>query len=269
MGARYWVAALLIVVGIGCNQAVPDQLTSPAAAIPAGAAAAFTLPPPATLDLRARRMIWSTTYIAYLAINSTDSEAVPLIDKFGRELGPRLPHADWCHAAMEGTVSIRQSDGSFRTFNFEDQNPSILTDCSDVFPHVAAQVLAGTNRARFAATPPDAPFGLGAASLRLVPWRSVAVDSAAFALQTVLFIPSLRGTQFTLPDGRPMLHDGYVMAVDRGGAIHGMHIDFFKGPSRDDVSPPGLDSSEDHLIPAVVVSDDAIIGQLRQLHQRQ
>jgi 3D (Asp-Asp-Asp) domain-containing protein len=260
------VTAILVLLVVGCQQPAPAQIAIPAA--PSGAAADFSLPPPASPAPATQRMIWSTAYIAYLANESSGADAVALTDMSGHRLGPQLPHADWCHAAMEGTVSVHQPDAGFRTFNFAGQSTAAATDCRDVFPHVGAGVLEGTNRATFAAVPPDAPYGLGVATFRLVPWRSIAVDATVFPVPTVLFIPSLRGTHFTLPDGRQMQHDGYVMAVDKGGAIRGVHIDFFKGPTRDDTPPAGLASDEGHRIAAFVITDEAVIGQLRQLHQR-
>jgi 3D (Asp-Asp-Asp) domain-containing protein len=163
----------------------------------------------------------------------------------GSGLGLNLSHSDWCHAAMEGTVAVQQADGRFRTFNFTGTAPTIVSDCKDVFPHVSSTVIAGTNRASFAEVPTDAPFGLGARqNLRLVPYRSIAVDLTVFPLNTVLFIPTLKGTAVDLPDGRHVIHDGYVIAVDSGGLIKGRHIDFFKGPSRSDVPPHGLRSDK-------------------------
>jgi 3D (Asp-Asp-Asp) domain-containing protein len=268
--AKFRAAAALIF-------AVTCQLRPPAAAAPAGGMAStmsdatedFKLPPPVTLIPAARRVIWATAYIDYLTTASALPGSVPLLDQTGARFDISLPHADWCHAAMEGTVTVRLNNAKMRTFNYAGVGRSSITDCKDIFTKVKPSVLAGTNRATFAEVPASAPFGLGArGDLRLVPLRSIAVDQTIFQIETVLFIPSLKGTKVELPDGRQTVHDGYVMAVDTGGAIQGRHIDFFKGPSRNDTPPLGLTSDEKHPIVAYIVNDPAIAAPLLKMHKR-
>ena len=260
------IRIILLMLLLICCQANAQAAPGTVVVAP-GSAADFTLAAPLP-DPAAKRMIFSTAYIAYLADAATGPGSVPLTDTSGSPLGPRLSHGDWCHAAMEGTVSVREAGGGFRTFNFAKTGQNEITYCKDVFTKVSASVLAGTNRVTWAAVPPDAPYGLGVASFRLVPFRSLAVDASVFHVGTVLFIPSLRGTPITLPDGRQAMHDGFVMAADRGGAIKGAHIDFFKGPNRSDAVPAGLASDAQHTIPAFIVSDPTITAALRALHQR-
>lgn len=233
----------------------------------AGDAVDFRLPAPDTSALPATR-VWSTAYIAYLAASATGTGSVALLAPDGAGLGVSVSQRDWCHAAMEGTVSVQGADGGFRTFNFAGTGNAAQTDCRAVFPNVSEGVLAGTNRVRWKPTPPDAPYGLGVMNFRLVPLRSIAVDPSVFPNGTVLFIPRLRGATMSLPDGRQVQHDGFVFAADRGGAIKGQHIDFFKGPARSDAVPPALASDESHPIPAHTVSDPPIVAALRALHQR-
>lgn len=68
------------------------------------------------------------------------------------------------------------------------------------------------------------PWGMGAGGRPLVPDRSVAVDPSVVDLGTVLYVPELDGM---VPPGRSTPHDGCVRADDVGGAIRGLHIDFF------------------------------------------
>jgi 3D (Asp-Asp-Asp) domain-containing protein len=260
------VAIIALLVACESLQCPP---VASAESLPAGTAEDFRLPAPATLEAGARRLIWSTAYIDYLAAANNEPDGVPLVNKVGDRLGLSLSHADWCHSAMEGTVAVQQANGLFRTFNFAGSAPTAITDCKDVFPHVSTKILAGTNRASFAEVPADAPFGLGAReNLRLVPYRSIAVDQTIFPLETILFIPTLKGTPVDLPDGRHVVHDGYVVAVDGGGLIKDHHVDFFEGPSRSDVPPAGLQSNENHLIEAYVITEPVVLKLLLQLHQR-
>jgi 3D (Asp-Asp-Asp) domain-containing protein len=74
----------------------------------------------------------------------------------------------------------------------------------------------------------EAPFGVGANTLPLAPFRTVAVDRKTIPINTVLYIPEL--------DGRPMpgpppwggfVHDGCVLAGDTGGNVRGQQLDLF------------------------------------------
>lgn len=71
----------------------------------------------------------------------------------------------------------------------------------------------------------EAPFGEGYGTVPLVPYRTIAVDSAVIELGSILYIPSVVGVQ--LSDGSE--HDGVFVAEDIGSAIGGNRIDFFVG----------------------------------------
>jgi 3D (Asp-Asp-Asp) domain-containing protein len=71
-------------------------------------------------------------------------------------------------------------------------------------------------------------WGTGVADRPLSPFRSVAVDPSRVAIGTVLYIPELDGLTVPghLPDGG-FVHDGCVVADDRGGGIKGRQLDLF------------------------------------------
>jgi 3D (Asp-Asp-Asp) domain-containing protein len=71
--------------------------------------------------------------------------------------------------------------------------------------------------------PVEYPFGRGAGSRTLLPFKSVAVDPRLIRLGEPLYLPELDGIR--LPDGS--IHDGCVRADDVGGAIKKRHLDFF------------------------------------------
>jgi len=74
----------------------------------------------------------------------------------------------------------------------------------------------------------QAPFGVGAPGYKLIPYRTVSVDSKRIALGTVLFIPALVGVR--LPSGE--FHDGFCFAHDtHEAAADGIGI--FVGFDRD------------------------------------
>lgn len=63
---------------------------------------------------------------------------------------------------------------------------------------------------------------------RLSPFRSVAIDTSIVPLGSMLYIPDLDGLR--MPGKAPWggyIHDGCVMADDRGGGIKGHELDFF------------------------------------------
>ena len=72
------------------------------------------------------------------------------------------------------------------------------------------------------------PWGVGVQNRALVPFRSIAVDIDVISYGSRIFIPELDGV--LMPGDTPwgdFIHDGCVSADDTGGAIIGMHIDFF------------------------------------------
>lgn len=71
-------------------------------------------------------------------------------------------------------------------------------------------------------------FGVGVLERPLSPFRSVAVDPSFVSIGTKLYIPELDG--LTMPGKPPwggFVHDGCVVADDRGGGVEGKQIDFF------------------------------------------
>lgn len=80
----------------------------------------------------------------------------------------------------------------------------------------------------FAELPRDNRWGAGVAARPLSPFRSIAVDPSRVSIGQTLYIPELDG--LTMPGARPhggFVHDGCVIAEDRGGGVRGRHIDFF------------------------------------------
>lgn len=73
----------------------------------------------------------------------------------------------------------------------------------------------------------NAAWAVGARG-RITPFRSVAVDTRIVPLNSVLYIPELDGVR--MPGKAPwggFVHDGCVIANDRGGGIRGREIDLF------------------------------------------
>jgi 3D (Asp-Asp-Asp) domain-containing protein len=107
--------------------------------------------------------------------------------------------------ALEGTG--RLTDGRLLNIGGSCACPSGMTTCYIVLD------------------PAKYPWGVGAASRALAPYRSVAVDKTFIPLGTHLYVPELDGVQ--MPASYGFVHDGCLSADDVGGGITGAHLDFF------------------------------------------
>ncbi len=227
-------------MGISCA-AAPAPLPK-ARAEPAPSAAKPVPPPAPSLGVQVARFglqapqilekgsakldLWATHY--YLPHVRHDPKGHPLRDPQGRPLGPKLSAKDWCEAAMEGSIRVHQNNRA-RTFNFSRTRRNVEVDCKRFFPRHPA-----ISRSRFRVA--AGAFGDGVGGRVLVPFRTVAVDPKKIPLGTVVFIPAARGATFRSPEGEPLVHDGFFLAGDIGGAIKGVHIDVYTGTS----PKPGL-----------------------------
>jgi 3D (Asp-Asp-Asp) domain-containing protein len=251
-----------LVLGLASAKAAPDV------------SKAFDLPPPAGLNNSQKQSFYATAYFVYPAEESLNAADPWLLGPGGTSHGFRITRDAWCRAAVEGSLTVRLKDGAQRAFAYAGTGTTKVADCSTTLAAMAAKnptQVQQIEKSLFTAAPADAPFGVGARSqYRLVPYRSIAIDTkenAPFSLGEVLFIPSLKGFHFTL-QGQEYVHDGYVIAVDAGGSIKGLHIDFFKGPAPNDAVPPPLASSQDHLKDAYPIYDPAVVEPLKQAHDR-
>jgi hypothetical protein len=64
----------------------------------------------------------------------------------------------------------------------------------------------------------------------------------------------------SLPDGRVIVHDGHVYAVDKRSEIIGNHIDFFTGITTSNPAPRLITSTPTHRFDAYVVRDISIVS---------
>jgi 3D (Asp-Asp-Asp) domain-containing protein len=213
---------LVALILSGCAAPAPPPAEPPVPPPPAPPAALaraleFDLPP---ADLgRARRVdLWATFY-ELPTVHHTPG-GTPLLGADGQHLGPELSLADFCDAALQGSVRVLFSDRAV-VYNYGGVGAEVA-DCRSLLPRFPA-----TGRTRFRVA--RGPYGDGQGDRILVPYRTLAVDPAVIALDRVVYVPAARGAVVTLPDGSRHEHDGYFFAADRGGAIHGRHVDVFIG----------------------------------------
>lgn len=188
-------------------------------------ALAFSLEAPATEELRRPLNLWATHYhtpsIAPAPV--TRSAAFPLVGRNDQPISPPLLHRDWCEAALQGSVSVQQGEKA-TAYVFVDAKGPEQANCDQWLGSLSDGIKTATRRARFMQV--NHPLGCGVRNHPLVPFRTIAVDPHTIPLDTVIFVPELRGRVFQI-NGRPFVHDGYLFAGDRGGAIKGAHIDVF------------------------------------------
>lgn len=209
--------------------AVPGSVpivSSPAPLLsPYERALAFSLEAPPEAALQRRLDLWATHYHTpeVRPAPAGASEAIPLIGRSGAALSPPLSQRDWCEAALQGSVSVRTGERS-SAYVFVDANGPEQANCDQWLGALSEGVKNATRRARFMKV--SHARGCGVRNHPLVPFRTIAVDPATIPFETVLYVPELRGRAFRF-EGRDHIHDGYLFAGDRGGAIKGAHIDVF------------------------------------------
>lgn len=173
--------------------------------------------------------LWATQYFTPIldAAPASISAAAPLIGTKDQPISAPLRQKDWCAAALQGSVSIRNADGSETSYAFVDARGPEQMNCDDQLGALPDTVKLATRKARFRKL--AHPMGCGARDIPMMPFRTIAVDADFLPMETVLYIPDLRGRPFTY-EGRQLIHDGYVYAGDKGGGgVRGGHIDFFTG----------------------------------------
>lgn len=192
-------------------------------------AAGFLLDAPLEDALGPDLRLWATHYHtpSIAPADEAISAALPLIGRNGDPISPPLLHRDWCEAALQGSVSVRQG-GKATAYVFVDAKGPEQADCDQWLGSLSDGIKTATRRARFMKV--THPLGCGVRNHPLVPFRTIAVDPDTIPIETVLFVPELRGRSFEY-EGQSFVHDGYLFAGDRGGAIKGRHIDVFLNES--------------------------------------
>jgi 3D (Asp-Asp-Asp) domain-containing protein len=202
-----------------------DAARLPALTSPYARALAFSLAAPDEEALGPDLRLWATHYhtpeIKPAAAEMAD--AFPLIGRNGDPISPPLTQRDWCESALQGSVSVRTGETATAYVYVDDKGPE-QANCDQWLGSLSDGVKNATRRARFMKV--NHALGCGSRNHPLVPFRTIAVDPAKIPIESVVYVPELRGRAFR-HNGREYVHDGYLFAGDRGGAIKGAHIDVF------------------------------------------
>jgi 3D (Asp-Asp-Asp) domain-containing protein len=220
---RRFAFAVLLGLAACATASAPGRAAS--VLTPHEMAMAFQLEAPAPQALGPDLRLWATHYHTPIIrpAPKTVSAAFPLLDREGNGISPPLRHKDWCDAALQGSVSIQQGKTA-TAYVYVDSNGPEQANCDEYLGKLSDGVKNATRRARFMKV--NHALGCGVRNIPLTPFRTVAVDTDIIPIGSVLYVPELRGRTFEY-EGRGFVHDGYLFAGDRGGAIRGRHIDVF------------------------------------------
>lgn len=217
-----------------------------------------------TPDMKVEQLtLWATHYYVYST--SAVAKGQPLLNRAGEELGPHLTDRAFCMAAVEGTVRIVSAEAESVTYNYSGQARTPQVDCSPYVPGLPEPIRKGLGKIRWAKA--KGPYGNGVNGMILAPFRTIAVDPARIAYQTVIYIPRARGKRLTLPSGKVVSHDGYFFAADTGSAIKENHIDVFGGIVMTNPFPEFIESNSSGTFEAFRINAPDIATELKRLHE--
>ncbi len=220
----------------------------------------FNFSEPKNLTSLTALTLYATQYYIYKA---NDGGTIPLLDINEKPLGYSLDTCDWCSAAIEGTLYLKDKKGNTVVLNFAGRSKEPQVNCTrcERLKNYTNQAI---GKALWAVS---ANYGDGVSGYKLIPYRTIAVDPAKIALGSVLYIPSAKGKMITLPDGSTAQHDGYFFAGDKGSDINQNHIDIFTGLSKTNPFPEIVTSNSNKIFTAYIVKDTAIISNLTSFHK--
>jgi 3D (Asp-Asp-Asp) domain-containing protein len=222
----------------------------------------FDFPEPANTAIVKQLKLWGTYYYVHLA--QEDNSGISLLDMSGNSLGSKLSERDWCAAAVEGTVAVKNSSGNYKTYNYAGVGSISQVNCRLYYPRLPTSVINKTNKVRFGIA--KGTYGDGTNGLSLVPYRSIAVDRNKIPIGSVIYIPEARNVSVILPSGQTVTHDGYFYAADVGGAVQDNHIDVFLGLTQNNPFS-FIKSNSNNTFTAYLIQDNQIANELKTSHQ--
>ncbi len=186
---------------------------------------------------------------------------IDLLDGNERPTGFKLSLCDWCKAAIEGTVAISKN-GKTTLLSYKARSSRLLNDCRDCPRY---KNYSGYDKSGRILWQISSGYGLGSKNYKLVPFRTIAVDTNFIKLGTVVFIPAAVGLRIAEDGKAPWTHDGYFFAADTGSKIVGNKIDFFLGFSTNNPFPCVTSNARDRFS-VEIIRDPQIIKQYAAMH---
>jgi 3D (Asp-Asp-Asp) domain-containing protein len=223
----------------------------------------FNIAAPVNTDSLVKKDLWATQYYVH---SFTSSGNIALLDKDNKPLGFYADTCDFCKAALEGTAFVKDSSGKVHVLNYDKIGTKTLVDCRRCKDYKKSKL----NVESWGKTlwKISDGFGDGVKNYKLVPFRTIAVNPDYIPYGSVIYIPQVKGVEFTLHDSTKVKHDGYFFAGDTGGAIKQNHIDVFTGVNTDNPFPDFVLSNNKKTFAAYIITDPVIIDQLKTMHEK-
>ncbi len=198
--------------------------------------------------------LWATYY--YVPKLNHSDKGIELLDINGNGLGLKLEACDWCDACIEGTVIVLK-DNQHHVLNYAGRSTNLQLDCRTCSKYKKYDGYEKTGKVLWQRS---SGYGQGVKHYRLIPFKSIAVDSTVIPFGSVLFIPGAKGVRYTFQDSS-YIHDGYFIATDMGSKIIDNHIDVFIGTA---TSNPFdfITSDSNHTFKAQFIRDSAVVRRL-------
>ena len=241
----------------------------------------FTLPAPSSGGTQFK--IWMTNYNRASAEITSSLSGVILRDPFGNGFKVdkdstkliTISEYKFCAAALNSSIEIMTPSGQ-RTFATHGPIKVNSANCSKFYKAKppSPSLINIFDHQSFLDVTKCAPYGLDARGHALIPYRSIAFNAHGPILKgDLLFIKDLvglplrasDGRQLTGANGRPLVHDGYVVAVDHVQSVasetklpEDLHIDVFIGDQQDLLSEIPGDDISFRLVTAQVVENPSL-----------
>jgi len=213
---------------------------------------------------RIKKKLWATQYYILSAKSITAGTGVTISGSAKDPFQFTIDTCAFCEAAIEGTLSVQDSNNNVVTLNYGGLSTNPYVDCSKCIKNNALNI-DKLNRTIWIRA--KGKYGDGVKGYKLVPFKSIAVDPSVIPIGSVIYIPSLAGKIIPVSDSDTMIHDGYLYSVDIGGAIKGHHIDIFTGHISYHVLPGIITSNSTLTFEAFLIKDDNIKAILEKLHR--
>lgn len=204
--------------------------------------------------------IWATYY--YVPTVLHDKKGIEMLDANEKKTGLKLSLCDLCRASIEGTVFIKKQKETF-VLNYAGRSKTIQYDCRKCSKYKNYDRYIKTGKVLWGIS---SGFGRGVKNFKLVPFKSIAVDSSIIPYGSVLYIPEAKGISYTDVDGFQKKHDGYFFAADTGSKIIGNHIDVFIGAET--INPFSfVKSNKNKTFEAYILKNELLRLKLAEIHK--
>jgi len=205
--------------------------------------------------------LWATQYYIHEAKYANNGIILKDLDE--NPTGAKIDLCDWCGAAVEGTIYTTDSIGNQLILNYGGKSKTEQVDCSKCGKYLNYKNKGIRYTLWYKA---KGKYGDGVKDYKLVPYRTIAVDTTLIPIGTVIYIPEAKGKEIALPDRSKSIHDGYFFAADIGGDIKKNHIDVFTGLNHSNVFD-FIESNPQKTFHAFKVKDKFVEEYLRNLHK--